>query len=190
MICFVQSTVLLTFYGLVHHLLKVTTELLFFIYLFILFYFIFVLFLFCFCFESAVCLHLVSCLFTFVLAILYLSIELYINNFAHHILSCYMMSPTLMSSGDFFHCSVLVHFWFTFGSLLVHFGFTFGSLLVHLWFTFVSLLIHFCSLKSEIIQTFYIKFFLTVSACLSLNTRNWLLGLSASWHPFGAEGVW
>ena len=29
MICFVQSTVLLTFYGLVHHLLKVTTELLF-----------------------------------------------------------------------------------------------------------------------------------------------------------------
>ena len=82
-----------------HHLLKVTTELLFFIYLFI-----FVLF--CYCFGSAVCLHLVSCLFTFVLAILYLSIELYINNFAHHILSCYMMSPTLMSSGGFFHCSV------------------------------------------------------------------------------------
>ena len=47
------------------------------------------------------------------------------------------MSPTLMSSGDFFHCSVLVHFWFTFGSLLVHFCFTFGSLLVHFWFTFV-----------------------------------------------------
>ena len=35
MFCLVQSTVLLTFYGLVHHLLKVTTELLF-IYLFIL----------------------------------------------------------------------------------------------------------------------------------------------------------
>jgi len=141
LICFVQSTVLLTFYGLVHHLLKVTTELLFFIYLFILFYFIFVLFcfvfvfiLFCFCFESAVCLHLVSCLFTFVLAILYLSIELYINNFAHHILSCYMMSPTLMSSGDFFHCSVLVHFWFTFD---MHF---------------------FVVLKSEIIQTFILNF--------------------------------
>ena len=70
------------------------------------FYLFFVFILFCFCFESAVCLHLVSCLFTFILAILYLSIELYINNFAHHILSCYMMSPTLISSGGFFHCSV------------------------------------------------------------------------------------
>ena len=81
-----------------------------FIYLFILFCFILVLFCFCFIFvfvfKSAVCLHLVSCLFTFILAILYLSIELYIDNFAHHILSCYMMSPTLISSGDFFHCSV------------------------------------------------------------------------------------
>ena len=77
---------------------------------FVLFYFGFVLFCFCFIFvfvfKSAVCLHLVSCLFTFILAILYLSIELYIDNFAHHILSCYMMSPTLISSGDFFHCSV------------------------------------------------------------------------------------
>ena len=80
---------------------------------FVLFYFVLFLFLFCFVFvlfcfvfKSAVCLHLVSYLFTFILAILYLSIELYIDNFAHHILSCYMMSPTLMSSGDFFHCSV------------------------------------------------------------------------------------
>ena len=87
-----------------HHLLKVTTELLFFVYLFI--YFVLFLFCFYFVFKSAVCLHLVSCLFTFILAILYLSIELYIDNFAHHILSCYIMSPTLMSSGDFFHCSV------------------------------------------------------------------------------------
>ena len=76
-----------------------------FIYLFcfVLFWFCFVfvlfLFYFCFCFQ-------ISCLFTFILAILYLSIELYIDNFAHHILSCYMMSPTLISSGGFFHCSV------------------------------------------------------------------------------------
>ncbi len=88
-----------------HHLLKVTTELLFFVYLFILVLFCFC-FVFVFVFKSAVCLHLVSCLFTFILAILYLSIELYIDNFAHHILSCYMMSPTLISSGDFFRCSV------------------------------------------------------------------------------------
>ena len=118
------------------------------------FYFCFVFVLFCFCFESAVCLHLVSCLFTFVLAILYLSIELYINNFAHHILSCYMMSPTLMSSGDFFHCSVLVHFWFTFGSLLVHFCFT----LVHFWFTFVSLLVHFWFTFDSLLFHFWFTF--------------------------------